>query len=84
MNEAVEIPQYKSHKTVRAAKITAIQDIDVDGALLALGEIGGTVTKNREWISKHTPEVGGYYVVYDDGYASYSPGTAFENGYSKI
>ena len=31
-----------------------------------------------------TPRVGGYYVVYADGYKSFSPATAFEEGYTKI
>jgi hypothetical protein len=33
---------------------------------------------------KHKPEVGGYYVVYKDGYRSFSPAEAFETGYEKI
>jgi hypothetical protein len=32
---------------------------------------------------KHA-HVGGYFVVYDDGYTSYSPAAAFESGYSRI
>lgn len=28
--------------------------------------------------------VGGYYVVYDGGYTSYSPAKAFEEGYTRI
>jgi hypothetical protein len=37
-----------------------------------------------EYLSKHKPEVGGYYVVYKDGYKSFSPAEAFEEGYTKI
>lgn len=36
------------------------------------------------WYRKHNPEAGGYYVVYEDGYASYSPAAAFESGYTKV
>ena len=32
-------------------------------------------------MEKHKPHAGGYYVVYDDGYKSFSPAKAFEEGY---
>lgn len=34
------------------------------------------------WYRKHNPQTGGYYVVYEDGYTSYSPAEAFESGYT--
>ena len=34
--------------------------------------------------SKENPNQEGYYVVYEDGYESWSPREAFENGYSEI
>lgn len=37
-----------------------------------------------DYVVKHKPEPGGYYVVYDDGYKSFSPAKAFEEGYAKI
>lgn len=36
------------------------------------------------FMAKHKPEAGGYYVVYDDGYKSFSPAKAFEEGYTLI
>lgn len=39
---------------------------------------------SAEYIRKHKPQVGGYYVRYKDGYESFSPAAAFESGYSKI
>lgn len=81
----VEIPQYRCHKVVRAAKITDFRENGVLGAPdLVLGEIGGIVTLLPEWHYKHKPQVGGYYVLYDDGYTSFSPAKAFEEGYSRI
>ena len=32
------------------------------------------------WAEKHSPEIGGYYVLYPDGYVSYSPAEPFEAG----
>ncbi len=37
-----------------------------------------------DFIQKHKPVVGGYYVVYEDGYKSFSPAKAFEEGYTRI
>lgn len=38
----------------------------------------------REYVEKHKPIVGGYYVIYEDGYKSFSPAEAFESGYTRI
>ena len=37
-----------------------------------------------DWFRKHQPTKGGYFVVYEDGYESFSPAKAFEDGYTKI
>jgi len=37
-----------------------------------------------QYLRQHRPEVGGYYVVYKDGYKSYSPAKAFEEGYTRL
>jgi len=87
MNASVEIPKYKCHKEVRAAKITEIESHESDGTgshTMIFGEIQGKQFLTDEWKEKHNPEVGGYYVVYEDGYTSYSPAEAFEDGYTKI
>ena len=39
---------------------------------------------DAEYVRKHKPKVGGYYVVYADGYKSWSPAQAFEEGYTRI
>lgn len=44
----------------------------------------GPLEVSHEWYAKHKPEAGGYFVVYDDGYKSYSPAPAFEAGYSLL
>lgn len=84
MNVGVEIPEYQCHKKVRAAKITAFRQNGSEYPSLILGEIGGIVEQSPEWFEKHKPVLGGYYVMYEDGYASYSPAKAFEDGYTKI
>jgi hypothetical protein len=43
-----------------------------------------TVLVSKEYNDKHAPEIGGYYVLYDDGYESWSPAAAFESGYTLV
>lgn len=42
------------------------------------------IAVDEDWYRKHSPQSGGYYVVYEDGYTSYSPAAAFESGYSPV
>ncbi len=41
-------------------------------------------TVDQDYVRKHNPQVGGYYVQYKDGYKSYSPAEAFDDGYTLI
>jgi hypothetical protein len=55
------------------------------GAHLMIEDEGfAPVPVDAAWYRKHAPEPGGYYVVYPDGYKSYSPAKAFEEGYTLI
>lgn len=79
-----ELPQYKCHKVVRAGVICSWHSCG-----LVSVEIKGTdtiieVEVGQKWIEKHNPESGGYLVVYEDGYTSYSPAAAFEAGYHLV
>lgn len=84
---ATEMPRYECYKKVWALKIAAIEFAEDGSAKVAPAEQGhatfGTLLGFR---SKFHP-VGddlGYYVVYEDGYASWSPTKAFEDGYTRI
>ncbi len=93
------MPRYKCHKEVWALKIKAIEINkptveELDRILNGGGEShGATITPEEEgyapfqvsteYMRKHEPKVGGYYVVYKDGYKSFSPADAFEEGYAK-
>lgn len=95
-----ELPRYKCHKEVWALKIASIQAARPDGPCHVTAEeseetdgsamITPTDDRyapfhvSREYMLKHKPEVGGYYVVYQDGYQSFSPARAFESGYIRI
>lgn len=89
-NEAQrELPRYKCHKEVWALKIKGIINapptLPKNWAALEVEDEGYMpVTVDDQYMAKHKPEAGGYYVVYADGYKSFSPAKAFEDGYSKI
>lgn len=87
MGISIEMPKYKCHKDVWALKIRDIKESTLDGKLVTLEfeEIGyASLGVDADWYYKHKPVVGGYYVVYKDGYSSFSPKQAFEDGYSLI
>ena len=81
-----EMPKYQCHKTVHALKISRIETTDDSPTALLYFEDHSFAPKtvDESFVRRHKPEVGGYYVVYDDGYASWSPAKAFEDGYSRI
>lgn len=74
------LPKWKCHKIVQAAKIVEIKD---SGGVLVL-EGCGEMDVGPQWLNRHNPEVGGYYVRYRDDFSSYSPRQAFEEGYTPI
>lgn len=74
------LPRWKSHKIVEAFEIEEIRGV-TQARLLGSGY---SVFVSDEYIAKHHPAIGGYYVRYEDGYESWSPKEAFENGYSRI
>lgn len=58
---------------------------EFQGAHLFFEDEGfGPLPVDAAWYRKHDPAPGGYYVVYEDGYKSYSPAKAFEDGYTRI
>jgi len=91
MSASKEMPKYNCHKQVWALKIAGIKRhneddprAETDGSAMITPEEDGYAPfrVDREYMCKHKPEIGGYYVVYKDGYKSYSPAQAFEEGYS--
>lgn len=95
MTDQKEMPKYKSHKEVWGLQIKSIvkdsdlaftQQRETDGsAIITPAEEGySPFSVDHFYMIKHKPYVGGYYVVYEDGYKSFSPADAFESGYTKI
>lgn len=76
----IKMPKYKCHKEVYALQIDSVSAAEI------------TFTDTRyapvyvgpAWVDKFNPQPGGYLVVYADGYRSYSPAKAFEEGYTLV
>lgn len=86
MKAAKAMPKYKCHKQVWALKIKHIRMNVITGEGLITPEDSrySIFTVPLDYMNKHKPQAGGYYVVYEDGYKSFSPADAFESGYSII
>jgi hypothetical protein len=77
----IEIPRWRCHKEVRADRIVAATPMHWQLAC------GGSVELSMELrarVPERTDPVGGYYVLYDDGFESWSPAQAFNDGYTRI
>lgn len=78
--------RYKCYKEVNAGKIIEIDPSTSMGDLKVETRPGLNVWMDVgiEFFPKHSPQVGGYFVEYEDGYQSYSPADVFESGYTLI
>lgn len=85
MTTSKEMPRYKCYKEVHALKIARIGATTNAGTMITPADEGfDPFTVDAAYMKKHNPEAGGYYVVYADGYESFSPTKAFEEGYTKL
>ena len=85
MNAEREMPKYVCHKEVHALKIESLYTSG-HGHIMMVPALDGfaTIRLDPEYVNKHGPQAGGYYVVYEDGYKSFSPAKAFEDGYTAV
>lgn len=85
-----QMPKYRCFKEVWALKIAFVADKGTDtttdeNPIVVITFEDSTfapITVNLR--GKPMPEAGWYYVVYPDGYKSFSPAKAFEEGYTLI
>jgi hypothetical protein len=88
---SAEMPRYRCHKEVWALKIAEVIDPtepgnESDGSRIIVQADAGYAQfrVDHEYMRRNKPVPGGYYVVYQDGYKSFSPAQAFEDGYRLI
>lgn len=87
MTAMQEMPKYRSHKEVWALKIANVigpAEWGADWSLEVEDEGFAPLRVSAQYVQKHGPKVGGYFVQYQDGYQSFSPADAFEGGYTRI
>jgi len=76
---------WKSHKVVEAEKIVRlIFDDESQIANVVLEPKEAIFDVPNEIFARGTPEPGDYLVKYEDGYISWSPAKAFEEGYTLV
>jgi len=85
------MPRYRCHKEVAALKIARVSPVLLTGApnpvrymIMPADERYSAFTVEPSFFHKHNPQAGGYYVVYENGYESFSPAKPFESGYELI
>lgn len=89
---SLPLPLFVSHKQVRALKIAMIEERVIDGhvhgvRLSFADERYEPKALDLDYALRLSSKRGddlGYYVVYADGYESWSPTQAFEDGYSAL
>jgi hypothetical protein len=82
----VQMPRYVSHKTVHALELKEppLRDMETGNWVLQFADAGcASVLAPDEMFSRYKPVVGDFYVVYADGYKSFSPRKAFLEGYTR-
>jgi len=89
----MDLPKYQSYKIVEALKIAAIEFAEDGSAEIAPAcehVKYGNVFTDKDYRQKFKGELHGdpkdlgYYVLYVDGYESWSPTKAFEEGYTLV
>jgi hypothetical protein len=82
----VNAPLYRCHKEVRAFRIDKVLRVGavMSAVLVPTQAHIDAVLVGPGYLEKHDPQPGGYFVVYADGYQSFSPAEAFEDGYTRI
>lgn len=82
---SAEMPKYRCHKEVWALRVGAVMRLANGGAVMTpLDEGYSDIEVSADFMARHNPVPGDYYVVYADGYRSISPAGAFEEGYARI
>lgn len=80
---AIDLPRYQSYKKVHALMIAKISVNSFDVTIKPVLPYA-SFKVSLDYFNKHDPQVGGYWVLYEDGYESFSPADAFESGYTRI
>jgi hypothetical protein len=79
------MPKYVSHKTVHALEIAEVGEANAAGSRF-LSFADSAIPDQQvgaDMFTRYVPVPGDFYVVYADGYKSFSPRKAFLEGYTR-
>jgi hypothetical protein len=82
---SAQMPRYRSHKEVWALQIDRVEDAPHPSSKIVhfvRSDVYAPRKVDMGVFSRKTPERGDYFVVYRDGYESWSPKSEFEDGYT--
>jgi hypothetical protein len=85
-----QLAEWKCHKIVKAGKILPVQILDDEGEGTSLVMVEGhdgtscSISIATGAFARGMPKPGDYIVIYEDGYKSWSPAKAFEDGYTRV
>jgi hypothetical protein len=76
-----ELATWTCHKVVKAGKIIEIATLEV-----TVEDVNGAPCRVQiptDFFARGVPHLRDYLVIYEDGYKSWSPNKAFEDGYTR-
>jgi hypothetical protein len=83
MPDRSKLPEWQAHGRRHAAPIQQIEPPKMPDGKVKLTLAGGYhIQVDRAVFDRHQPRVGYYYVLYPDGYESFSPKEAWERDHS--
>jgi len=79
------VKTYRCHKVVQAEKVVGVE-MHAGGFMARLVLDDGAIVNAPDNVFRANTQnpVGGYFVRYEDGYVSWSPALAFEEGYAEL
>jgi hypothetical protein len=86
MGDVREMPLYRCHKEVRALEIDRIEEHKGKRIVHFHDDSFEPVTVGvaSDLFARYQPAQGDFYMVYADGYESFSPRAAFLDGYIRV
>lgn len=84
-----QLADWKCHKVVKAGRIAQLpmKDVPTGNWLVGVEDVNGAPTKVQmppDAFLRGMPMMGDYIIIYEDGYKSWSPAKAFEDGYDRM
>ena len=85
--DTIELPKYQSDKSViHALKIKRITVLfsDSSAEMIPEDENYAPLNVDVDFVNKHNPKAGGYYVVYEDGFKGWLSAASLRAFYTRI